>query len=440
MKQSSKGDQAQSGSPSKYQKVNGYTVESSSTFGTRSWICYFNDRRRRAVLLFSYAITIATIMKSGRLMTSDSVEIIMANGTEVSSSIIPPIYEEDALYCEQNNIVLSRDDFLDNHHDAVRSWSVAPYLFNNNPHKVKKCNNLHEYLVSIRNGTRRWVQSSDELLPPLEAEEYPSYFVPYGCYLPFPSSHQLCSTLNKYSHIIFDGDSLSRHVTQAVLMILRKDLILGGIESTNKHGKDNPYQCKCDGQFSEHVKCRQNNGLFDAFTPRDLNLCSHLPEDDQFKFRYVDRNYGDRKYERVLDEIAQLCIKPQYKGAIWVLQGGLHHGTNAQNTMQKWIKPLMDNPTFKSCIELKKMEVVWVTYGAQSRQLDKKYPLQTRENAHTFNIAMESELKKHLPNITIIDWWGVTAEAQTSDGVHFLSDVNLFKASVVANVIEFLRY
>ena len=118
MKQSSEGDQAQSGSPSKYQKLNGYTVESSSTFRTRSWIRYFNDdrRRRRAVLLFSYAITIATIMKSGRLMTSDSVEIIMANGTEVSLSLIPPVYEEDALYCEQNNIVLRRDDFLDNHH------------------------------------------------------------------------------------------------------------------------------------------------------------------------------------------------------------------------------------------------------------------------------------------------------------------------------------
>ena len=214
-------------------------------------------------------------------------------------------------------------------------------------------------------------------------------------------------------------------------------MILGGIESSNKHDKGNPYsQCKCDGQFSEHEMCRQNDGLFNAFTPRDLRLCSHLPEEDQFRFRYV---IGKTNRKETLDEIEQQCTKPQYKGAVWVLQGGIHYGTSAQNTMEYWIGPLLDNPAIKSCLELKKMKMIWVSYGAQSRQLDEKYPLQTRENARAFNTAMESELKKHIPNITIIDWWGVTAEAQTSDGFHSLSDVNLFKATVIANVIEFLN-
>ena len=83
--------------------------------------------------------------------------------------------------------------------------------------------------------------------------------------------------------------------------------------------------------------------------------------------------------------------------------------------------------------------MIWITYGAQSRQLDGKHPHQSRENATVFNFQMETELEKRMPDVIIIDRWWLAAKAQTSDGFHFLLDVNLVKANQLANIMNYLE-
>ena len=44
-----------------------------------------------------------------------------------------------------------------------------------------------------------------------------------------------------------------------------------------------------------------------------------------------------------------------------------------------------------------------------------------------------------MADIVIIDWWRLTAEAQTSDGVYLLSNVNLVKANQLVNIMGYLE-
>ena len=145
---------------------------------------------------------------------------------------IPGFFEEDYEYCKNNSAVLDRDDGRGRKGNTTRRpYSVTPFTFAGNFHG-SECSSLEETLLAIRNGTRRWINPSHEALSdPLEREEFQSYFVPYECDLPYLPPQMMCHELNKFSHIVTQGDSLTRHFRGAFLIAMKKDLVLGGIES-----------------------------------------------------------------------------------------------------------------------------------------------------------------------------------------------------------------
>ena len=71
--------------------------------------------------------------------------------------------------------------------------------------------------------------------------------------------------------------------------------------------------------------------------------------------------------------------------------------------------------------------------NAQSTALDDSFPNQSRNNVLIFN----SEIKELFifagmtpgRDVVFLDWWNLTKDAQSSDGLHYLSDVNLAKAA-----------
>ena len=75
---------------------------------------------------------------------------------------------------------------------------------------------------------------------------------------------------------------------------------------------------------------------------------------------------------------------------------------------------------------------------AQLRTLDERFPRQTRENATIFNEEMAVYWARQPFDVTILDWWNLTANVQTSDGFHSLSDVNLVKATHLLNMMDLL--
>ena len=74
---------------------------------------------------------------------------------------------------------------------------------------------------------------------------------------------------------------------------------------------------------------------------------------------------------------------------------------------------------------------------AQSRRADGRFPRQSRENASVFN----EDTARYAVNTwgaIPLDFLNLTADAPSSDGVHFLSDVNLDKAFVLLRALELL--
>lgn len=60
------------------------------------------------------------------------------------------------------------------------------------------------------------------------------------------------------------------------------------------------------------------------------------------------------------------CAAENYKGAVWVLQGGVHLQFDVEKIIHEWIDPLFNHTTFKKCRQLNKLKVVWITSGSQS--------------------------------------------------------------------------
>tara|TARA_B110000211_G_C13860760_1_gene456423 strand:+ start:258 stop:659 length:402 start_codon:yes stop_codon:yes gene_type:complete len=89
-----------------------------------------------------------------------------------------------------------------------------------------------------------------------------------------------------------------------------------------------------------------------------------------------------------------------------------------------------------------KVDVVVLGAGCEARRLDKVYPTQTRERTVKFNDVLRDVFvfpPELAQTVTMIDWWRLTQDAPTSDGFHFLTDVNVFKASVLLRMMELLH-
>ena len=131
------------------------------------------------------------------------------------------------------------------------------------------------------------------------------------------------------------------------------------------------------------------------------------------------------------DEIE--CYRPSYKGLLLVMQGGLHWKMNATETYEQMIRPILLHPKYRDCVNRQKVRTIWLSATAQSKELDERFPHQSRTSVLAFERKIQSLLdaEKFAEGITTLDWWSLTADSPTSDGLHSLTDVNLAKAAQV---------
>ena len=121
-------------------------------------------------------------------------------------------------------------------------------------------------------------------------------------------------------------------------------------------------------------------------------------------------------------------------------------GFDADRFIYQHLQPrIFENPRYIKCQQQNKIKVIFVGLHAQSRILDEHYPHQSRENAIRFNQNISAyfrdpvQIEKYYTNKIIeVDPWNLTADAQSSDGLHFLSDVNVVEANHILNVVKML--
>lgn len=409
-------------------------------------------RLRLAVLILVIAIVFLNLVLTAIQMWADVV-VVASNGRGCPgecncSSVIPTtatgpsiVSDEEFSYCQDHNLVLARSDM----HMGVTTVRTRPYTITaksfQNFHE-QPCSNIPDLMKALRLGTRSWIKPEMQNMPSLVREQEQSYFVPHGCDISPLSHRQICDILNQYSHVLLLGNSLTRQLRQALFMAIRNDYIHGAILSNITSGSSevNPYHsCRCDGQFSEHAVCRQNNQLFWDMTPRQLHVCPFLEDDTMPFFRLMTPRDGQDPL--ALNATSQhpafpwneiRCNDPKYRGIFLMMSGLWHNQKRAMRNMEGLFLRYMNHPVFQECANAGKLKVVWINFHAQSRKLDTQYPFQTRENTTTLNQDMVRLLAEQgYGHIPIFDVFNLTLDAQTSDGYHFMSDVNLLKAYVV---------
>jgi hypothetical protein len=155
-------------------------------------------------------------------------------------------------YCKKYNFIADAQEPVvgKNENNSLRPYSISEEDFQR--HHPTICSTVQDTVDAIRYGQRVWDQQYHNLSL-LDKEYVKSTFVPYGCDIPFHTPDQVCQVLNKFSHIIVQGDSLSRHLQGGLLISLRGDLVRGSLIPRASHSNISAYeQCICDGQFSEH--------------------------------------------------------------------------------------------------------------------------------------------------------------------------------------------
>jgi len=248
-------------------------------------------------------------------------------------------------------------------------------------------------LQAVARGQRRWDEKNLTLL---QKEQHPSSFIPHQCSIPYYPPDQACEVLNRFSHVIIQGDSLSRHLQGGQLMLLRGDVVRGSIVSSRKEEMD---KCLCDAQFSEDQRCRLNDyTLYNRFQPHQLGLCPNFNpnlNDGSQQSQQQQPQPAREPFESVFN-INRLhrgvykfhgvnCTSPDSRGILVIVQGGVHMKFSGATTWSKLIRPFMIDPTFRTCANQGKAMFLWTSYMAQSPRYDDLYPLQRLDKGLKFN-------------------------------------------------------
>jgi hypothetical protein len=114
---------------------------------------------------------------------------------------------------------------------------------------------------------------------------------------------------------------------------------------------------------------------------------------------------------------------------LFVLQGGVHWHYKSSFTA-KWVKYFLKtiHDATAGCKTPPHVHYLFLGGTSQSRDLDKKYPAQTRENVRKYNAELDADFAELGSNFHFWDLLPLTTDAQTSDGFHSLTDVNVAEA------------
>ena len=331
---------------------------------------------------------------------------------------------ETTMACKDNNTVLNRvDNFNVDDYPEDRFYSVVADRTN-----LPVCETVAALQAAVRHGSRVWVHSDKRVDPKLGPAFMPSIFVPSECGVPEFTPSRFCTALQRYDKIVQLGDSLMRHLMTGMRIVGTGDIEHAG-------GKVNSMKCRCDGLFSEIIECREDD-LRHSQVRATTAMCPHYGESVTDR---IDWEHSDWK------SLQTGCTGGR---GMYIVQGGVHNDpAYAASWPERVVKQVHNELEAVRSFHAQrnttcKVDVVVLGAGCEARRLDKVYPTQTRERTVKFNDVLRDVFvfpPELAQTVTVIDWWRLTQDAPTSDGFHFLTDVNVFKASVLLRMMELLH-
>lgn len=328
----------------------------------------------------------------------------------------------------RNNVIRARYDSVNGTHapvtEDVRDWTLTS-------------GSVHKLLNVPFDG-----KNVPEIEPCVKADDILSSFANFPatpkCKLSWFTPLSICKILHKFSFVLLEGDSFSRHFLQAFFAIIKDDWRSGGYPYY-----DDPvrYQnCSCDGQFSESLFCRKwrmsDFAHIDDF--RRLGLCSDF-DSHQFvgndPFKGVHFRYG-AQIELVRRQVS--CEKLQYRPLFYSLQAAVHLKNDVKvgkDFLRKHFAPLEN---LKNCSD--KIHVVYTGASVNSEELERKYPVQSRKRVANYNNAIREWLFQNYPRVHFHDPYNTSLASlnRSSDGLHFLADYHYMSVITILNLMNSL--
>mmetsp|Transcript_3732 Transcript_3732/g.5604 ORF Transcript_3732/g.5604 Transcript_3732/m.5604 type:complete len:241 (+) Transcript_3732:381-1103(+) len=203
--------------------------------------------------------------------------------------------------------------------------------------------------------------------------------------------------------------------------------------------------CNCDGQFSESKECRD----FEAFKlmisddARKMGLCYQTKNFSPFTFKWFT-SLPDGK----LNLDTSFVCNSDTKLKFIYLQGGAHFETNPESFVHFLIRPifLSLNETIQNClykdIIQNRIRIAISGVNICAQHVWEKHPTQSVSKSIYFTKKLIEIMRERYPlvPVVIIDFLNMTNEAildgRTSDGYHFLSDINMMKAMTIINLMH----
>jgi hypothetical protein len=347
--------------------------------------------------------------------------------------------------CHQVNVVPSRGGKIVStfpepyRNDSHRPYSLRARDFQWQRHQ-RNCSTVRELGDAIKYGTRVWDDNIRNIMTTSswtwqDEEMNPSSFEYHQCDIPILSPADQCRILNQFSHVIFLGDSLSRHAYDGLHISLRNDFVSGRMLTSDETILK---RCRCDGQYSEDLLCRAKKSEYSSWHGKPFSsgygVCPSTEnnnengDDDGVHVQYMDASFVFN------------CFLNSTKPILLLLNGGSHYDLSVFKTYQDQILNYLSHPRLQACAREEKLVTIWQSYIAHSVAHEQGFPTQTQDKAVKFNEKMKKLLASELEvaNIAVVDHFNFTKGAQTADGLHALTNVNYFKAQHYLHVANLM--
>ncbi|TAQ89766.1 hypothetical protein B7494_g1916 [Chlorociboria aeruginascens] len=248
-------------------------------------------------------------------------------------------------------------------------------------------------------------------------------YMPRGCDMRWFTSEEVCEIIGRFDRIIVIGDSMLRHVTGSINILVRKDLGYGAVTDWN-FSMEERRQCFCNEQFD--VKACSVQGIYktadvvahDSGSISCSNPINVLME-EIVKFP-IPKDEIDRL--KVSVSVGHATSKP-----IAILFG---HGLWSNLELQKavdWLDTIVD--TIKSVVDSQWVGLFVTPNAAGKEKPDDWIVSQGNKALMLYEEAMGIEVAKR--GIEHLGTWNMSIQSNKYDGVHLDMRGNLVKAMML---------
>ena len=242
------------------------------------------------------------------------------------------------------------------------------------------------------------------------------------------TSEEACSLMSeRISRLVLIGDSLVRHLFNAMMILFTNDPQRGSLRPSRDHPMNHEME-NCEGAMQ----------FVDGGTPScHTKTLTSIPLDTQRSFCrghnkfdfFFKEYYNMDKAPDILETVRQNLNKEKTIIAVGV---GLHIDLNAEKVQKYIMEPVL---------EIKKSSgsvwpyILWISVHAHGSLKDTYYNIPSHnDRVIRFNLDMENYLSAF--GIPVFDTFNLTRGVRSIDGTHFGMGINIMKAQLFMNFIK----